>query len=224
MITGAETLISEVLRLEYFQPTPSGVTPIPTYWKPGTGSTVVVVGENASGKSFLRRVIAYLCQQSNLECIHTSMQERVQSTGLKRIMVYGEETESATGYNSANLILGSMRTCQSRENPHVMVWDEPELGLSDNSAAGVGVALRDFLRVPPAHTLAQVIITHSRALAQQLLDLDPHYLHLGSESPPKSLLEWMRAPITPRSISDILLAGKGRYRLVEDVRKVRRGQ
>lgn len=208
--------------MEYFQPTTSGVTPIPTYWKPGIGGTVVVVGENASGKSFLRRVIAYLCHESNLECIHTSMQERVQSTGLKRIMIYGEETESATGFNSAKLIQGSIQTCRSRETFHVMVWDEPELGLSDNSVAGVGLALRDFLSAPPAHTLAQVVITHSRVLVQQLIDLDPHYLHLGSESPPKSLLEWMRAPITPRSITDILLAGKERYRLVEDVRKVRR--
>lgn len=99
----------------------------------------------------------------------------------------------------------------------MIFWDEPDLGLSDNSAAGVGMAIRDFAAAMPEHTVAAIVVTHSRALVQQLAQLNPHYLYLGDGNVPETINDWLAAPIVPVPIDDLFAKSKRRYRLILDI-------
>lgn len=210
----AQSLVNECLTLEYFRPNEDGVVPITAHWRPGQGNLVVVLGDNASGKSFFRRIVGCMCREVDIEHIHLSMEGRGQSFGGLRALVYGDEGTESTGVNSASTVEVGIRTCQSRETKHVIFWDEPDVGLSDNSAAGVGVAIRDFAASQPANTVAAIVVTHSRALVQQLAPIDPHFLYLGETNVPENIAAWLSAPIVPVSMDELYEKSKRRYRLI----------
>jgi len=217
------SLVEEALGLEYFHPNKEGKTPIPAFFQPGEGKLLVVLGENASGKSFFRRITQSLCQKAEVECMGLSMEGR-RSIAHKPwlAMVYGDEMHDSTGYNSASVVTTGIRTCRSRTTAHVIFWDEPDLGLSDNGAAGVGVALQEFLQDPPTSTLAAIVVTHSKSLVQPLVTLKPHYLYLGEGDIPLTVEDWLKSPTAPRHPDEILKKGRERYRLIEGVLQSRR--
>lgn len=214
----AETLVREALTLDYFLPDEAGVTPIPAFFVPGESPLIVVVGENASGKSFFRRIIQGVCRDVGTECIHISMEaRRTISYNPWLAMVYGDEEHDSTGFNSASMVTTGIRTCQGRETKHVIFWDEPDVGLSENGAAGVGLALRNFMKDPPKHTVAAVVVTHSKPLVQALAEVAPHYLHLGGGEVPPTLGDWLKTPVVPRDPEEILKAGRDRFRQIQKI-------
>lgn len=213
----AEGLITESLTLDYFSPNNEGVTPIPAYFVPGKGKLVVVVGENASGKSFFRRIVSLVCKDVSIECMPISMEGRGGYYGGLRGFIYGDESYEATGVNSARTVKQGLSTCASRDKPHVIFWDEPDLGLSENGCAGIGMAIREGLTTPPEHMTAALVVTHSKALVRELLPLAPHYLHLGSEDAPKTLFDWLQTPVTPRHPDELLEAGHRRFKLIQTI-------
>ena len=130
-LTEARDLIDAALGFRYFHPYGARkTTAIPfVRGEAGSGKLIVVTGENASGKSFFRRIVRSLCSRAKTECIHISMEGRAgdgMSFGGLRPFVYGDENQQSTGENSAGAVLGGIRTCRAREEAHVMVWDEPE--------------------------------------------------------------------------------------------------
>jgi len=114
-------------------------------------------------------------------------------------MIYGNEGCNSTGQLSSNVVLTGIRTCHSRSIPHLIYWDEPDLGMGEEEASGTGIVLQEFLSEKPKHTQGVFITSHSRALVRELLPLAPHYIHLGIPAPeaPQSLQEWLDRPITP---------------------------
>jgi hypothetical protein len=70
---------------------------------------------------------------------------------------------------------------------------------------------------PPEHTVAAIIVTHSKALVQQLLPLGPHYLHLGSEKAPETLFDWLNTPVVPRRMEDLFEGGHRRFKLIQTI-------
>lgn len=217
-VSDARSLVEECLSLEYFHPNKDGVVPIQAHWKPGAGKLLVVLGENASGKSFFRRVVCAVCRDVGIEAIHLSMEGR-NSTGFGglRVMVYGDEEEESTGVNSAYTVTKGIATCRGRENKHVIFWDEPDLGLSDNNAAGLGIVIRDFAADAPTNTIAAIVVTHSKALVQQLLPIGPHYLYLGEENVPQTIEEWLKAPIVPSPIGELKAKSRRRWGLISEI-------
>ena len=221
----AETLLDVVLGFTYFHGRSGREPAIPfVRGERGRGRLIVVVGENASGKSFFRRCVSGTCRRAAVECIHISMEGRSgdgSSFGGLRPFVYGDENEQSTGENSVGTVLGGIRTCEGREGPHVMVWDEPDLGLSDSWAAGMGEAIRDFAARPGAHTRAIVLVTHRRALLAPILESPHHYLHLGAVRAPKTLAAWFEQPILSRDISELAGESRKRWRAIEDILRER---
>lgn len=216
--TDGESLVNECLALDYFTPDNKGVTPIPAYYLPGKDPLILVVGENASGKSFFRRIVRLICRDAKTECISISMEARQTISDNPWLsLVYGDEEHDSTGYNSASMVTTGIRTCQSREAKHVIFWDEPDVGLSENGAAGVGIAIRDFMKDPPKHTVAAIVVTHSKPLVQAFADLDPHYLHLGGGKVPQTLNDWLKTPVVARHPDDILKAGRKRFKLIQAI-------
>jgi hypothetical protein len=221
-VTDATSLIGEVLTLDYFHPAKNGAIPIPAHFVRGPAETplVLVVGENASGKSFIRRLVTAVCREVSIECIHTSMEGRGGSYGGLRGFIYGDESWKSTGVNSVGTVSMGIRTCLAREKSHVVFWDEPDLGLSENGAAGVGQAIASYAMSPNPKTVAAVVVTHSKPLVQEILhQLTPHYLHLGVGplKAPATLADWIKMPVVPRSIEDIEKEGLRRFKLIQAI-------
>lgn len=216
-------LIRHALALDYFQDQgKNGSVPIPAVYKAGDSPLTLVVGENASGKSFFRRIIGAICAQAKekTEYIPISMEGRRSTSYMPWLaMVYGDESWQATGAISASTVATGIKTSQGRDSRHVVFWDEPDLGLSDSWAAGVGVKLREFTKNPPKHLTAAFVVTHSKALVSQILDTNPSYLHLGTppDQAPQSLMEWFEAPVIPRDIDDLAELSHKRFKSIQRI-------
>lgn len=212
-------LIEKTLELDYFQdPRPA----IPYVWKPGKADNplVVVVGENAGGKSFFRRCVNAVCRDkaNNVECIPISMEGRRQvayNVGLA--FVYGSEDWEATGINSISTVLTGISTCRSRDKAHVIIWDEPDIGLSEGNAASVGKAIADFTEEPPKHTKASIVITHRKALVEQLVSIEPHYLFLGDAKAPETLADWLAAKPVVRPLEEVKERSRARFLAIQKI-------
>jgi hypothetical protein len=214
----AITLTEQILaELRFFVPDQGWKDPvIPWVWKRGRNPLVVVVGDNAGGKSFFRRCVQGACSHSDVECIGISMEARGQG-GFVRACVYGTEEWQATGENSAGTVLTGIKTCRGREKPHTIFWDEPDLGLSDSWAAGMGQTIAEFAQDPPEHTRAIFVVSHSKALIWELLPAKPHYLHLGSVEAPPNLTAWLEQPVKPRDLTQLKEASHQRFKRIQRI-------
>ena len=187
---------------------------------------MVVVGDNATGKSFLRRIITLRCSKANprIEPIRTSMEERSGAGymyGPMRALIYGDEGIFSTGTNSLNVVRGGIKTSRGREHPNILIFDEPDIGCSDSLAAGLGVQIRDFAADLPEYTRAVFVISHSRYLLQQLVGCDPHILWMG-ENPGNSLQEWLTrevVPVDPEEVAEMNITTFRRIQKILDRKK-----
>lgn len=215
-------LLEEAFDLAYFHADEGETEPaIPYLWVPGTSKLVVVVGENASGKSFLRRIVSGLSQRAEVECLRISMEGRADN-GLSmhpiaRAMVYGDETYNSTGQLSAHTVTAGINTCRSREKPHFIYWDEPDFGLSDGWAAGLGEKIREFAATMPEHTMGAFVVTHRRAMVRQMMPANPHYVYLGSMTPPTTLQEWLDTPSPIRDIATLDEIAHARFKRIQKI-------
>lgn len=219
----AKGLLDKALALTYFHPDKEdGQTAIPFHRSNGRSKLIVVVGDNASGKSFFRRIIQLLCQKNKVECIALSVEARSGGShmyGPLRAMIYGDESWQSTGVLSSHTVTTGIKTCRGRDRQHVIFWDEPDLGLSESWAAGVGQAICQFTRDCPKKTVAAVVVTHSRPLVARLLPAKPVYLHLGCEpsEAPQTLQEWLDRPIVPRDLEDLSDESHKRFKLIQRI-------
>lgn len=203
-MTPAERLVKFVLSLDYF----AGDDPaIPAVWAKGKSRLFLVLGENAGGKSFFRRLINAAAHEKSRtkEVIALSMQGR--TGAYMKSLIYGSEGYEATGANTAHTITMAIQTCRSRNEDHFLYWDEPDVGLSEGATLGVGREIAKFVRKLPDHTRAVFVTTHSRALVRDLVCCDPHYIHLGTpvEDAPATLEAWLERkvkPVSPKTIKE----------------------
>lgn len=217
--SNTKQLVERTLELDYFQdPEPA----IPYVWKPGKADNplVVVVGENAGGKSFFRRCVSAVCRDdaNKVECIPISMEGRRQvAYNIGLAFVYGSEDYEATGVNSISTVLTGISTCRNRTSAHVIIWDEPDIGLSEGNAASVGKAIADFTDEPPKHTKASIVITHRKALVEQLAPIQPHYLFLGDADAPATLAAWLAAPPVVRPLEEVKECSHKRFLSIQKI-------
>lgn len=207
---------------------------------PGTGTPVgirlvlgqnrrfcLVLGDNAAGKSLIRVMLTQACraQQPRVEAIHLSMDGRCAGENrIARLAVYGDEGENSTGHNSARTVRTALSTSRQRKAPHSLLFDEPDLGLSDRWARAVGLALRDFLQNPPDLLAGVVLTTHRRELVRELMPLEPSVLLVGHEWP-TSLEDWYagdRRPLQP--LEDLEQEGNDRWRRINRILDARKGR
>ena len=205
-----EKVIKRTLRFKGFNSIDGKPALIPVHWKKGASPLVLVLGENASGKSFFRKVvITYAEEFLDYECIDLAMDSRT-GPGFGNLK-YMPEKQFSTGYNSISAFHGSISTSDARDNFHVLFWDEPDIGLSDSVSAGMGVEIHDFILNKPESKGLAFLTTHSRAMVEQLVDLNPHYIYLG-ENPPETLKDWLERPIVPQNLSEVEEAGLAKFR------------
>lgn len=164
----------------------------------GEGPLCLVIGDNAAGKSFVRRIISTAAREHGAEAIPLSMEGR---TGMyMKAFVYGDEGHMSTGHNSARTVETMMSTSRGRDKPHTVFLDEPDTGLSDRWARSMGRELAGFLATPPPHLTGLFLTTHRAALVKEVLHLRPHVMLVG-EGWPATLDEWLAGD--PREVEPI---------------------
>lgn len=212
---------------------------IPYIWKPGTSRLVLVLGENAGGKSFFRRLLMGATFKGERhaswggkrvegfkrppgpypvqEFLSISMQGRTQG-GMGSSAVYGIEEWLSTGQNSAQTVTKGIETAEDRGHTCILYWDEPDLGMSGSAAAGVGLEIADWMRRGP-HPLVQgiFITSHNKGLVRQCADLSPHYIYLGDKKGPASLEEWLSFEAPPLRPSELQERSRKRHSAIQKV-------
>ena len=224
--------------LTYFHPADvlDGETAIPAIYVPGTSKLALVLGENAGGKSFVRRILQLLThpgRQGGMgrpsvkkgpfpvrETIHLSMEGRA-SGGITRSFIYGNEDWRSTGENSAHTVVTGIKTILKRTHPAIIYWDEPDIGMSAGCAAGAGITIRQLVEAQAPLVQAVFVTSHSPSLVEQLRTLDPHYLYLGDADGPPTLDAWFEAQRNPTPVmpGDLQETSHKRFKMIQALLK-----
>jgi len=171
-------------------------------------NVMVVVGDNASGKSLLRRLFqAFLHdEEGNPEVMHLSQQGRA-NPGFGRCFIYGSEDDEATSVISARTLIKGMQTSRGREKPHFMVYDEPEIGMSEESALGASLWIKEQLTEDwPKHLNGFIVCTHNRHFATCLMEL-PNSKFVWMHQPDATIQDWIGREIVPINPQELMDAG-----------------
>lgn len=184
---------------------------------PKKSNLVVIVGENASGKSFLRRVVHEAYQRIERELIAISQEGRRKvSYSPFLVFVYGDEERESTGYNAAGTVLGAFKTSKAREKEHGIFWDEPDTGLSEGWSACMGREIAEFLSEKPEKLAATFLVTHSKPMVRELKAVDPIFVYVGSDRQFDSIDAWLDAPIPKyESLETLRKQGLDRSRKIQ---------
>lgn len=219
-----------------------GETAIPLLYTPGGSRLVLVLGDNAGGKSLFRRVIQQATHRGQKggfgepeiprgkfpvrEFIGLSMQTRTRG-GVVSSMLYGDESYHSTGELSARTTEMGIKTVSEREHTTILYWDEPDIGMSGGAAAGAGITIREFVAQGMAPLCEAVFVTsHSPALVRQLAPLNPHYVFVGDANGPKDLDAWFKYQENPTPIlpEDLAAMSLKRFLQVRDVLNAKGGK
>jgi hypothetical protein len=174
---------------------------IPLSLQPGNGQIplLVITGENASGKSLLRRLFQALAKKKNVEAIAVSPEFRSKA-GFANAFIYGDESYEASGQIACKVILGAIKTSRAREKPHIIILDEPDMGLSDNAAAGCGQEIVDFCLDPPQNLGFFAVITHRRAMLAPFANVKASHLRVGDNLTLQEVVDQPIVPVAPKDL------------------------
>ena len=150
----------------------------------------VLTGENASGKSLIRKCVGAHLQNEytgsgRIKVCHSSMEQR---TGLHSEMggggVFLRDVEwIATSINSIDFIKRVLN-----ENDRYIILDEPEIGLSESIQYSLAHYLNKVIPEIIKKNLGILIITHSKVLVKALSICDEFVNIQG-----KTYDEWINA-------------------------------
>lgn len=175
---------------------------------------MVVTGANAAGKSLLRRYIQMTARREyQIECIHISQEGR-STEGIMRAFVYGAEDYNSTGYISCHSLTGAISTSRKRDKPHMIVFDEPEIGMGEELQAGAAIWLREALSEWPEHLRGVVVMTHSRNFVREIMKFDDAKFY-NMEG--RTADEWLTREIVPVSPEEVSEIGHARFRRVTSI-------
>ena len=166
---------------------------------------VLVLGENAAGKSFFRRLIRSILQDKDsvkdgfyVRSVFDFSMEARSRGGIARGMIYGSEEWGSTGILGVKVLTNSFTHSSQQREGHVIIWDEPDIGMSSRLAASAGRALGRYVASAPAELEAAILASHSPHLVEQAVLATPaHYLWLGSSDGPPTIADWVRAQAQP---------------------------
>jgi len=190
---------------------------------PGAPRLAVVLGDNASGKSLLFRVLGLRARGAGAVAVTVSIRERTGAGsdvgGMRRVMMFGDEAEQSTGATSVQVIRTAFRQLDKPQGT-LLGLDEPELGLSDGYARALGEYVGVQAQQVPAGCSGVLVVTHSRPLVHGLMagyGQTPTVVFTTAAGPmPASLGEWL-AGDRPRSVTELLALtedGLSRWRAV----------
>ncbi|AXQ68792.1 hypothetical protein HOU00_gp333 [Caulobacter phage CcrPW] len=191
----------------------------------GDERLLIIVGENASGKSLLFRVLAAWAKKDHkVTGITISIRERTDSSvPFRRMFMFGEESEKSTGANSFQVIESGFKNAESGGHGQTLLMlDEPEIGLSDGYARALGEYLGQRALTLTDSCQGLVVVTHSHSLVRGVLaglKAKPAFVHVGPK--PKALDQWVDEP-EHRTVEDLTKLGDvalERWRAIQKLMK-----
>ncbi|MBY3157323.1 hypothetical protein HFO56_33905 [Rhizobium laguerreae] len=168
---------------------------------------LLITGENGGGKSLaveiLRQVSHDIVQAEGgkLEIMDIGMKRRV-AAGIERSFIFGHETTESTGNVSIRVALRGVANSRDRDHPHWLILDEPDIGVGDGYHAAIGEYLADFANTLHPACMGFVVVTHSRAIARELIAAGASSLRVGADLRPVG--EWLSDGDRPKSVADLL--------------------
>ena len=118
-------------------------------FKIGRRRLLLVTGSNATGKSFVRRLFEAFCPtRFKIHTYTMSFEHRSKSSMSDNPLIgllYGAEFCRATSANTVSALRNMLRSSAKSEKRHLVIIDEPEIGLSEETELAVGSILaREF--------------------------------------------------------------------------------
>lgn len=143
----------------------------------------MVTGDNAAGKSFVRRMYVTACGVRKVECINISLERRT-SHDISTVFIFRDEQVFASGVISAETITAGFSTARNRSGKVMLVWDEPELGMSEELQLTAMNYVVDQVRDWPDNLEGLVFMTHSRIVVRELVSrCGAQFVNLGGKYP-----------------------------------------
>ncbi len=203
-------------------------SPFSARFTEGDRRITLILGDNASGKSLVFRLIGQMANRHGILPATVSIRERSGAgssgmEGMRRMFMFGDEAEQSTGATSLQAVLDGLSSLE-RDKPSILGLDEPEMGLSDGYARALGEMIGMRATTPPVSSCGIVVVTHSRSLVAGLrkgLDADPGIVWTSGEH--ASLDEWIANPDerTVRELLDLKDLGVERWRSLQSLMRSR---
>ncbi len=177
----------------------------------------VITGPNVAGKSLLRKVLHNHYEDAKISYKAISQEGRCASVGIQRLLVYGTEQDESTGYNSVKMLRKMVQSSQEYKDQHAFMLDEPEIGCSEETQAGMGDWLGQMVpTMTNLHTL--FVVTHSRLFVKYLLrHLIPTHWRLSEDG--MTLDQWVCREIVPTDLEEMVEMSKERWHAVNTMIK-----
>lgn len=178
------------------------------------GNLTIVTGDNGTGKSLIRKVVAsHLTRENNgnlVKVASTSMERR---TGLHSEMggmgvFMRDAEEDATSYSSLYFLEGLLKSTKDR----YVVIDEPEIGMSQNLQFSVGDWLVKKLPEVLGNNKGVMVITHSKEIVRQLSKLEHVFINIQK----KDEETWLNEEPSLIDLDDFKNKHLELYRIISD--------
>lgn len=152
-----------------------GVSPFNAAISAGAPRLAVVVGDNASGKSLLVRMLAMRARGHEVLPVSVSIRERTgaglgEMSRMAQAMMYGDESEQSTGATSVQVVQAALERNADRPGGSIVILDEPEMGLAEGYAHALGTYIASQSKTITRRCAGVVVVTHSRPLVQGIRD------------------------------------------------------
>lgn len=187
--------------------------------QPANPRLCVITGPNVCGKSLLRKILHAHHHDRDLFYMHLSQEHRCNG-GFGRLMVYASEGDDSTGHNSVHTLLTAIKNCQSQEKPFGLMFDEPEIGCSEEVQMAIGTRIGQCVDTFPKLGSGVFVITHSREVVRSLLPFTPTHWRLSEDG--MTLDQFVTREVLPMDLQALVDLGHDRWRAVEAMLKEKR--
>lgn len=188
---------------------------IPLPQQIGGSDIALVTGGNATGKSLLRKLFYFKIKQLYPKCTVWHFSQELKKSHHSRVFL-GDESDESTGFITVKNTLKAIRLIKDEANledkSYFIIYDEPEIGLSEETSLSLALRLKDFLIKCPKALMGMVVLTHNRNFVNVLKDLPSlEWLNLDGFS---TAHEWLDREIKPTDLEHLLEIGNNRWRSV----------
>ncbi len=162
------------------------------------GDLVIITGDNASGKSFLRRVIGHSAKSYGVEFRNTSMEGRSGGN-----FFYGGEDWQCTSIVTIFSVTSALESSIQDENKSIVIIDEPEIGLSVEAQVSMGKFIKNNItNNTNPNRLSVFIMTHSHYIVRELLDI-PNTTFISLHDKYPDVESWLNREIVPIDFDEL---------------------
>lgn len=169
---------------------------------------IVITGDNASGKSVLRRFLKSGCEKmAKFKVLEFSQEQRIIVDPDVYFTLNGDEQNASTGFLSVNSVVNGFFQSLREQKPHVLIYDEPEIGMGEELALGTAIEMRDFYTHQwPANLQGVIVTTHNRHFVSELMKV-PEAFFYNVSGKYANHEDWLNRPIVPARTIDVQRQG-----------------